>query len=144
MKFSDSSKKQASGVYAKKGPGPNFDSAPSKSAEMNDYWQFSANPDSVQSGINETRGDFEMLGKAITRFESVQQNPNLAKIQRIIGKDDNVIKGISKFFSANKSKNVGQIDELASLVSNLMTDIYDDADEIGKWLKSKQSSTDFN
>jgi hypothetical protein len=143
-KFTDTSKVQASGVYAKTKPGPTYDSASSKHAEMNDYWQFSADPASIQSGINVTRKDFELLGKAITRFESVHQNPNLLKLQRIIGRDDNVIKGISKFFTANKSKNVGQIDELATLVSNLMIDIYDDADQIGSWLKSKQSAAELN
>jgi hypothetical protein len=139
-KFTDASKQQAAGVYAKTEPGPTYASAASKRAEMNDYWQFSADPESVRSGINVTRKDFELLGKAITRYETVHQNANLQKVQRIVGKSDNVIKGISKFFSANKSNNVEQAEQLASLVADLMMDIYDDADGISNWLKSKQSS----
>lgn len=138
-RFTSSSKKQDSGVYGKTRPGPTYDSAPSKRAEMNDYWQFSADPESKRSGINVTRKDFELMGSAITRYESVRQNQNLAGIQRIVGRDRNVVRAIATFFSKNKSNNTQEAEKLASLVSDFMMDVYSDADDITQWLKSKQN-----
>jgi len=142
--FTSTSKKQNSGVYAKTRPGPTYDSAPSKRAEMNDYWQFSADPESKRSGINVTRKDFELLSSAITRYEAVRQNKNLKRVQKIVGRDRNVIRAIATFFTKNRSQNVNQIEELASAVSDLMMDVYGDADQITEWLKSKQDLAELN
>ncbi len=143
-RFTATSKKQDSGVYGKTRPGPTYDSAPSKRAEMNDYWQFSADPESKRSGINVTRKDFELMGSAITRYESIRQNENLKRVQRIVGRDRNVVRAIATFFTKNRSQNVNQIDELASAVSDLMMDVYSDADQITEWLNSNQNSAELN
>ncbi len=128
--FSAESKKQGPGVYARTRPGPNANDAEDKAAEMNDYWQFSANPDSKQSGINISRKDFELMGEAITRFES--QNRNMAKIQKIVGETENVIKAISNHFTEGEAT-VAETEELANLVADFMMDLRADADKITKW-----------
>ena len=135
-RFAATAKEQGPGVYARIMPGPKASEADDKTnAELNDYWQFSANPDSIQSGINITRYDFEKMGKAITKFESEQKNNNLALVEDIVGKSDNVIKAIANYFTQGKSKSVKKANALAERVSNLMMDIYDDANAITTGLK---------
>jgi hypothetical protein len=132
--FSDSSKVQNSGVYANGRKGPNSDQAKDKAAAMRDYWQFSANPSSKQSGINLSRADFEKMGVMITKYEAAHKNRALAKVQAIVGGDSkNVIKSIAKFFTTGQSKDVAQIDQLASDVSELLMDIRADAEKITQW-----------
>lgn len=137
--FSADSKKQGSGVYAKSKPGPTAEEAEDKRAELRDYWQFSANPDSKQSGINITRYDFEKMGEAITEYESkVARNKTLGKIQKIVGGDsDNVIKSISKFYSTGRAE-VSHTDGLAELIASFLTDVYNDADKISKWIENTE------
>jgi hypothetical protein len=135
-KFSTESKKQGAGVYAKTRPGPSAGKAADKHAEMNDYWQFSANPTSRQSGINETRVDFEKLGTAITKYESrVAHNPTLGRIQAVVGGESrtNVIKGVARFFTNGRSKDLSKIDSLAQDVSDFLMDVRSDADKITAW-----------
>lgn len=136
-RFSDESKKQNSGVYAKYKPGPLYDKARSKNAELRDYWQFSANPESKQSGINITRVDFEKMGEAITKYERrIARNQNLDKIFAVVGGDrDNVIKAISQFFSQGRSKDLSKIDQLAEDVAQFLMDVHADADKITDWEK---------
>ena len=133
--FSTKSKVQNSGVYAKTKPGPNAESAVDKVAEMNDYWQFSADPASKQSGINITRSDFEKMGRVITKYESeIAKNPVLDRIQAVVGGDGkNIIKSISNFFTNGKSKDLSKIDKLARDVSEFLMNVQKDADEITKW-----------
>lgn len=137
-RFGATAKEQGSGVYAKFKPGPSAAAAKDKSrAELNDYWQFSADPTSKQSGVNVTRNDFEKMGEAITRYESrVAHSSSLDKVQDVVGKSGNVIKSISRFFTEGKSKNPAQINALANNVSDLMMEIYEDADKITAWEKS--------
>lgn len=134
-KFSTTSKRQAPGVYARGKPGPAFASAKTQAAEMDDYWQFSADPDSTRSGINLTRSDFSKMGAAITEFEEhVKHNPLVAKIRSTVGGNpNNVIEGISKFFAEGKSHNIAVIDQLAEDVGELMLNVYDHAEELTKW-----------
>lgn len=138
--FTDTAKKQGSGVYAKTKPGPLAEEAADKQAELRDYWQFSANPTSKQSGINITRGDFEKMGEFITEYErSVQHNKALDKIFKIVGGDKkNVIKAISKYFTANEAQDVENVEKLSQAVSSLMLDIYDHAEEITEWIQSQK------
>jgi hypothetical protein len=138
--FTAQSKKQASGVYARVKPGTLFCDAKTKEAEMNDYWQFSFKPDSKQSGINVTRRDFELMGKAITEYEStVAKNKTLKRIQSVVGGDkSNVIKAISKYFTEGKSE-LSEIDDLAKDVADFMMDVRKDADDITEWLAPKKS-----
>ncbi len=134
-KFSTQSKEQGSGVYAKTQPGPMASKARGKNAEINDYWQFSANPTSKQSGINITRVDFEKMGEAITKYEkTVAHNRTMEKIQAVVGGDKtNLIKSISQFFTTGKSNDLSKIDELARNVSEFLLSIHDDADKITAW-----------
>lgn len=138
-RFSTEAKEQDSGVYAKTRPGSEYDEAEDKHAEMNDYWQFSANPTSKQSGINITRVDFEKMGEAITEYErDVAKSRLLAKVQATVhGDRNNVIKSISEFFVDNKSKNVRIVDELSRDVAALMQEIRENADEITAWIKAR-------
>jgi hypothetical protein len=131
LKFTDQSKEQGSGVYAKRRPGPSYEDAKDKDAELNDYWQFSANPDSKQSGINETRVDFEKMGQEITRYEAGKKNQALRRIQAVVkGDPENVIKSISQFFTRGQSKDVAKIDALAKDVSEFLMNVRDDAGDI--------------
>lgn len=139
--FTNKSRKQNSGVYDNfnRAPGPTAHLSPVKAAEMRDYWQFSSNPESKQSGINITRFDFELMGKSITSYESDKGNSNLKKIQQIVGGDSrNVIKSISKHFSRGQSK-TSQTSELATLVGQFMIDVYQDANAITNWLQNSSA-----
>lgn len=132
--FTATSRKQASGVYNRGKPGPLFDQAQKKDAVMNDYWQFSANPESKQSGINITRKDFLAMGQAITAYEANFKNKNLKKIQKIVGGDPkNVISAICTYFTEGKAK-VEDTDALAEAIAAFMIDIKNDADDISGWL----------
>jgi hypothetical protein len=134
--FTNISRKQGSGVYAKTRPGALFEEAKEKAAQMRDYWQFSSNPASKQSGINITRVDFEKMGQAITAYETeVAKNKTLNRIYKVVGGDRrNVIKAISKFFSEGQSQDIAQIDGLAKDVAQLMLDIHADAEAITQWI----------
>jgi len=132
-KFTVQTKRQAAGVYTPFGPGPTAKDASDKPASMDDYWQFSRDPDSHRSGVNETRGDFEKMGHAITKYEASIQSQALAQVQAVIGKSDNVIETISKFFTTGQSKDVSKIDGLAKAVSALMLEARGNADEITTW-----------
>lgn len=135
--FSTQSREQASGVYNRGKPGPLFDQAQEKAAEMNDYWQFSANPDSKQSGINITRKDFLAMGIAITAYESNFKNKNLKKIQSIVGGDGkNVFSAIGTYFTTGKA-DVKDADQLAEAIAAFMVDIHDHAEDITGWLSKK-------
>lgn len=138
--FSDQSRKQDSGVYNRGAPGPKFSEARKKKAQLRDYWQFSANPDSKQSGINITRNDFEKMGAAITAYEKfVVKNPKLDEIFAIVGGDKrNVIKAIADFFTEGKSRNTDVIEKLANDVADLMMDIKAHAEDITRRELDKQ------
>jgi len=130
-KFSNKSKKQGPGVYK----GPNADDAPAKDAELNDYWQFSANPKSRQSGINETRSDFVAMGQKITKYSKSNGSKAVANIEAVVGESDNVIQAVSQYFTNGKSKDISKIDNLANDVADLMTNIRTDADKITAWIQ---------
>jgi hypothetical protein len=129
--FSNRSKKQGPGVYR----GPNSDRAEGKDAELNDYWQFSANPDSRQSGINETRDDFVEMGKKITKYAKSTGNKTAANIETVVGESDNVIQAISQYFTNGRSKDLSRIDNLANDVADFMTSVRKDADKITVWIQ---------
>jgi len=129
--FSSTSKVQGPGVYGKTAPGPSAANAPNKEASLDDYWQFSANPTSHQSGVNETRHDFELMGQKITEFEAAKGNALLAKIQAVVGGDShNVIKSISQYFSNGHSTDTTKIDQLSKDVSAFLMQVRADAKDI--------------
>ena len=129
--FSSNSKVQGPGVYGKTGPGPSAENAPSKKAALDDYWQFSANPTSHRSGVNETRHDFELMGQKITEFEAAKGNELLGKIRAVVGGDNaNVIKSISQYFSNGLSKDTSKIDQLSKDVSAFLMQVRADAKDI--------------
>jgi hypothetical protein len=130
-KFSNKSKKQGPGVYR----GPEADGAAEKDAELNDYWQFSANPKSRQSGINETRGDFTALGLKITKYAKSNHSKAVANIEAVVGESDNVIQAVSQYFTNGRSKDISKIDNLANDVADFMTNIRDGADRITVWIQ---------
>jgi hypothetical protein len=130
-KFSNKSKKQGPGVYR----GPNADRAATKDAELNDYWQDSANPNSRQSGINETRDDFAEMGLKITKYAKSTGNKAVANIEAVVGESDNVIQAISQYFTDGRSKDISKIDNLANDVADFMTNIREDADKITAWIQ---------
>src|SRR5262245_24526457 len=130
-KFSNKSKKQGPGVYR----GPNADTAPEKDAELNDYWQFSANPNSKQSGINETRRDFVAMGQKITKHAKSNGSKAAANIEAVVGESDNLIQAISQYFTEGRSKDISKIDNLANDVADLMTNLRKDADKITDWIQ---------
>jgi len=132
-KFTVQTKRQAAGVYTPFGPGPTGKDASDKPASMDDYWQFSRDPDSHRSGVNETRGDFEKMGRAITKYEASIQSQALAQVQAVVGTSENVIETISKFFTTGQSKDTSKIDGLAKAVSSLMLEARGNADEITTW-----------
>jgi hypothetical protein len=99
-----------------------------KRAELNDYWQFSANPASQRSGINLTRRDFEAMGVAITTCES--GNLNLTAIQATVGSSANVLKGVADYFIRRRSANLGGVSALAASVAAFLTDVKHDAARI--------------
>jgi hypothetical protein len=129
--FSNKSKKQGPGVYR----GPNADGAPTKDAELNDYWQFSANPQSRQSGINETRADFVQMGRKITKYAKANGAKSVANIEAVVGESDNVIQAVSHYFTNGRSKDVSKIDSLANDVADFMTNIRADADKMTTWIQ---------
>jgi hypothetical protein len=129
--FSNKSKKQGPGVYK----GPEADRAATKDAELNDYWQFSANPQSNQSGINETRGDFVQMGVKITKYAKANGTEPLADIEAVVGESDNVIQAVSQYFSNGRSNDISKIGTLANDVANFLTNIRQDADKITAWIQ---------
>ena len=132
-KFTAQTRKQAAGVYTPFGPGPTAKDASDKPASMDDYWQFSRDPDSNRSGVNETRSDFEKMGHAITKYEASIQSQALAQVQAVVGMSENVIETTSKFFTTGQSKDMSKIDGLAKAVSALMLEARGNADEITTW-----------
>lgn len=133
--FTDKSKEQGPGVYDNKAhkPGPTAKKAKDKDAELNDYWQNSRLPNSMQSGINITRNDFQLMGEAITSYErDVAHNKNLGKIEDVVGKSKNVIAAVSQYFTKGEAK-PDETDDLAQAVADFMIDIRGDADDITKW-----------
>jgi hypothetical protein len=129
--FSNKSKKQGPGVFK----GPDADRADTKNAELNDYWQFSANPQSNQSGINETRDDFVQMGTKVTKYAKSNGNKSLANIEAVVGASDNVIQAVSQFFTNGKSKDVSRIGALANDVADFLMSIRKDADKITAWIQ---------
>jgi hypothetical protein len=90
--------------------GPSTDGAATKDAELDDYWQFSANPKSRQSGINETR-------------------------KAVVVESDNAIQAISQYFTNGQSKDTSKIDNLANDVADFMMYIRQNADKITAWIQ---------
>jgi hypothetical protein len=129
--FTSKSFKQAPGVYRGSVEGK------PKRAEMNDYWQFSANPDSRRSGINLTRRDFEAMGRAITDYVATEgESRALGRIRKVVGDDPNVIKAITRYFTQNKA-NPGKTEALAKDVAELLVQVRRDADAITAWVKKR-------
>jgi hypothetical protein len=129
--FSNQSRKQGPGVYR----GPNAAGAAAKGAELNDYWQFSANPQSRQSGINETRGDFAALGQKITKYAKSTASRAVTNIEAVAGTSDNVIQAVSQYFTEGRSKDIARIDDLANNVAEFIADIRAGADKITAWIQ---------
>ncbi len=132
-KFTNRTKRQAAGVYTPVGPGPTANSAPEKPATLDDYWQFSKDPNSKRSGINETRLDFERMGRAITKYEASLSSQTLAQVQATVGKSDNVIETTSKFFTTGQSKDLSIINDFAKAVAAFLLEVRSNADKITAW-----------
>lgn len=136
--FTDSTLEKDSGVYSRGGPGPLADEAEGKHADMEDYHQFSAKlPEeqgSKRSGINLTRKDFEKMGAAITRSEA--NNPNLKKIERIIGESRNVYAQLADYYATGKAK-AEDTDVLDDAVAAFMIDTMDHANDISDKLAGR-------
>lgn len=133
-KFSTRSYEQAPGVYDAHGtPAAKPETAKAKAAQLNDYWQFSAAPDSHRSGINLTRPDFEKMGVVITSYES--NNSDLKAIEAIVkGSGKNVFKDITQYF-VNGKANASDADNLAGRVASFLVQVRKDADKITKTVK---------
>jgi len=121
-RFTADSFRQAPGVYRGNAKGT------PKRAELNDYWQFSANSTSQRSGINLTRRDFEAMGEAITKCAA--GNANLMTIQTTVGSSPNVIKGVTEYFIRRKSSNLAAVSGLADAVAAFLVDVKRDAEKI--------------
>src|SRR5215831_3746332 len=131
-KFSTRSYEQAPGIYDAQGA-PALKSGTAKAAQLNDYWQFSANPDSRRSGINLTRPDFEKVGTVITSYES--NNSDLKAIEAIVkGPGKNVFKDITQYFANDKAK-ASDADNLAGRVASFLVQVRKDAEKITKTVK---------
>ncbi len=141
--FSELSKVQAPGVYGKDKKnlpikGVKYDDADEKRAEMNDYWQFSPNPNSTQSGVNETRHDFQLMGAAITAYvKGPGKNKFVARIEKVVGESDNIIQAISKHYTTGKAT-VAETDAFAKVVSDFLISIKDDADRITEYTTAQE------
>jgi len=59
-------------------PGVNFKKAKKKRCALNDYWQMSGQPTAAAAGINLGRYDFELMGKAITKYEKTVEGTMLS------------------------------------------------------------------
>jgi hypothetical protein len=129
-RFSTRSYEQAPGIYdAHAAPKPET----AKAAQLNDYWQFSANPNSRRSGINLTRPDFEKMGSVITSYES--NNSDFKAIEAIVkGDGKNVFKDITQNF-ANGKANASDTDNLAGHVAGFMVQVRNDAEKITQTVK---------
>jgi hypothetical protein len=133
--FQDKSTEQGTGTFSCSGQGTT--AAKAKSADMSDYWQFSKT--SKDSGINETRCDFEKMGTMITTYEStVAHNASLSKIQAVVGSNSNVIEAISQYFTTGKSK-LAAIPDLAQNVADFLMFVHQDAQKITDWQNAKGS-----
>jgi len=133
-KFSTRSYEQAPGIYDAHGaPALKPETGKAKAAQLNDYWQFSATPDSRRSGINLTRPDFEKMGAVITSYEN--NNSDLKAIEAIVkGSGKNVFKDITQYF-ANDKANASDADNLAGRVASFLARVRKDAEEITKTMK---------
>lgn len=132
-KFQDFSFEQAPGVYNSRGAAPKAGTTKKKSADLTDYWQYTANPAKRVSGINETRPDFEKMGTVITTFEA--KNSDLQAIEAIVkGKGTNVIKDLTQYFAGGKAK-ASEAKSLADHVAKLMVVVRKDADKISATAK---------
>lgn len=134
-KFTDSSLKQDSGVYNRGQPGILADEARPKKAQLRDYWQFSADPDSKRSGINLTRRDFEKMGQQITYYQrKIKGNSDVETIFALVGGDrKNVFKAIAQYFGEGKSQDVRIIPQLNEVVTRFLIDVRRDAQEMTEW-----------
>ena len=131
-KFSTRSYEQAPGIYDAHGA-PALKPAKAKAAQLNDYWQFSVNPDSRRSGINLTRPDFEEMGTVITSYEI--NNSDLKAIEAIVkGSGKNVFKDITQYFANDKAK-ASDADNLAGRVASFLVQVRKDAEKITKTVK---------
>jgi len=131
-KFSTRSYMQAPGIYDDHGT-PEVTPGTAKAAQLNDYWQFSASPDSRRSGINLTRPDFENMGTVITSYES--NNSDLKAIEAVVnGSGKNVIKDITQYFANDKAK-ASDADNLAGRVASFLVQVRNDAEKITKTVK---------
>lgn len=130
--FTADSYKQAPGVYRGSVAGT------PKRAALNDYWQFSANAASRRSGLNLTRKDFELMGKAITEYEStVGKSRALRAVQAVVGEEANVIRAITRYFTQNAA-DPAQGAALARNVAKLMLEVRADAPKITHWVLKGQ------
>ena len=144
--FQNFSFKQQPGVYNSHGPiKKQPDATDKKPADMIDYWQFTVNlvktdpstgaqrPDH-DSGINETRPDFEKMGQTITAFYG-KNNADIAAIEGIVkGKGTNVIKDITQYFASGNA-NASATDQLAGHVANFLVQVRADAEKISATAK---------
>jgi len=133
-KFSQRSYEQAPGVYNAHGaPALKPEAGKARSAQLNDYWQFSVNPDSRRSGINLTRPDFEKMGTVITSYEI--NNSDVKAIEAIVkGSGKNVFKDITQYFANDKAK-ASDADNLAGRVASFLVQVRKDAEQITKTVK---------
>jgi hypothetical protein len=127
------------GVYDSTKPGEKYDNADIRDAKMDDYWQMSHDSTSVQSGINLTRVDFQLMGTAITKFEA--RNPHLKAILAIVkpGKKDagNVYQALGSYFTEGNA-DISDADQLSTEVAAFQSDVLADAEKITKSIPLQQ------
>lgn len=122
--------------------------AKTKSAALIDYWQYTANPQEKNSGINETRPDFTELGLAITKWENSQGGSGkdlITKIEAIVGNTGghgNVFEDVTQYYTSTPNKaDPGVASTLAPLVAQLELQIKADANAITSSLKPINTPT---
>src|SRR5215469_395180 len=128
-KFTDRSFEQAPGIYNSRGPvAKKPDPNTEKDAELIDYWQYTPNPTKHESGINETRPDFEKMGEAITAFE--KNNTDVKALEAIVkGNGRNVIKDVTEYY-ANGKANASTTEDVANHVASFLIQARQDAQKI--------------
>jgi hypothetical protein len=128
-KFTDRSFEQAPGIYNSRGPiAKKPDPKTEKDAELIDYWQYTPNPTKHDSGINETRPDFEKMGEAITAFE--KNNTDVKALEAIVkGNGRNVIKDVTEYY-ANGNANASTSEDVAKHVASFLIQARQDAQKI--------------
>lgn len=121
------------------------DDKKTRSARIYDYWQFSASKDPAQcnrSGINVTKEQFRMLGKAISDYER-KNNPKLVerveKNFEVSNRGGNIYMELSNLFINKDTKSElgdSSANQLAQDFTNFLAQVNKDAKKISKQLSN--------